>query len=671
MSSNHALRRVAALAAATLLGSTLAGPALAADEPPTGTAETSFTALDVRLDGASLLTVLQGGTSASTVGAPASLSSLTGLVTPVGSFGGVRAEHDGETSASSAVVDETVGGVAVRVAPLSAAAETTAAGASASLVGASADVVAEVEGLLGQLGLSVDALGATSTVGSGGAVAIQTLRVSGLELTLGDLVPALANLPLGSVLDLLDALGTGNSNALVQALGALRAAEADVEQDLAELQTAVETLVTAAGDATGPLADLAAFDAAVQGVLGAVVVLPADALVLVGGLGALGLTVPAGCVPDAILDVILDPAGCVAAIADLVSARAAELAQPVASARADVESALLALTGEGGSLPALTSVLATLTDVLDEVLAALPDLAGTSLLSLDQVSVGPVAVAGPDLASSAASLTCSARLVVLGTPVLDGTCEATAEAVTAVQATADEAIAAVRSVLELLPLDAGADLTGLDVSVLRDVTDPARCPEGAPYARTCTVDGTQHAVAGVEVLALSLPSVTLDPLAATGTIADLGLDLGIVTDLLDAADTAVADLLAAGQEAVTVAGQFGGDETFPLTGDAIDATAVLAALSALGDAFDALDLGTLGTLADEGVTLSTPAVELVVDPTSAASFTAGSTSGGPGGGDGDGDPAPDPTLPSTGGGLALLGLSAIGAAGVLARRRRD
>jgi hypothetical protein len=78
----HLRARAATVAASTLLLASVAGPALAA--PGEGAATTSMTAIEVTLDGVPLVTVLDGGTVATTVGAPAALATLTGVRTPAG-----------------------------------------------------------------------------------------------------------------------------------------------------------------------------------------------------------------------------------------------------------------------------------------------------------------------------------------------------------------------------------------------------------------------------------------------------------------------------------------------------------------------------------------------------------------------------------------------------------
>lgn len=286
---------------------------------------------------------------------------------------------------------------------------------------------------------------------------------------------------------------------------------------------------------------------------------------------------------------------------------------------------------------------------------------------MEQLDVDVDAIAGTTLADTSATIGCTVEMSVLGRTVGPQGCEAGLDPLLAAAETLDAAIAEVRDVLAALPLTAG-DLSQVELELLADATDPAVCPGGAAYARTCEVDGTTHATAGIRVLDLALPSLTIDPAAAPSDLTDLvaGLaDLDVIADV----DAAVADVTALLAD-VGLAGLAG---SLPSGSDVLGpaATAVAEAVSPVTTVLDA---SGVGSLVDP---VSTPGIQLVVDPVSAASFTSGAptaptAAGDPGSPDEpSGAPTPStPDLPSTGGGGALLGLAAIGSALAL-RRRRD
>jgi hypothetical protein len=685
----HLRARAATVAASTLLLASVAGPALAA--PGEGAATTSMTAIEVTLDGVPLVTVLDGGTVATTVGAPAALATLTGVRTPAGSFGGVRADHDGDTSTQSVVVDETVGGATVSVVPLTATARATATGAVATLSGVGADAVASLEGLLGAVALRVDGLGATSTVGGSSSAAVQTLQVSGLTVTLADLVPALANLPLGNVLALLDTLGllAGGSAELDAAVAALDEAVAALEAGLAPIEADAAAILALV--AASELPALATFDAALEELLGRTLDLGnllqlqqfvSDVQALLSDMPA-GLTAPAACTG-------IDPDGSLlalaAAVPDCLTALAAldvAVDDAAAAAFALISGPLDALHGAivagdpslQSLVDAVTAAVAPLAAVLDELAALLADAGGTELVAVDGLTVGPVAVAGQTIDDTSASVACSGEVRVLGSDLLGGTCDTTAAAIAELNGLVAGAVGTVTDILDTLPLADVVDLSGLDLDLLADSTDATVCPGGAAYARTCSVDGVQQATAGMEVLRLTVPSIVLDPAAASNGLLELGAPdvVGVLQGLIGDVESAVTGLLGDGSVG-TPAGQF----TVPTT--LTDAVAQLVApslldpvetaVAALDAAVGGLELPSLG---EEGLVLATPSLGVVVDPTSTATFTAaGGITPAPGDDDG-GSPtagAPGEDLPTTGGGLALLGLAALGAAGALTRRRR-
>lgn len=185
---------------------------------------------------------------------------------------------------------------------------------------------------------------------------------------------------------------------------------------------------------------------------------------------------------------------------------------------------------------------------------------------------------------------------------------------------------------------------------------------------------TSEAIAVLEVLSLHVPSITigldsvfegleglLDDLRLSDLVSDVEGELeelrGILAgelDLLDEVDTILGDTDLLGEASTIVATVDGVLEE----GGILDLLADL--IAELGDRIDSLvDLDV--------VSVTTPSLDLVIDPTVTASYTPGAPAD-----DGPTAPAPDdpsdPALPATGGGMALLGLLLIAGAVMLRRR---
>ena len=176
-------------------------------------------------------------------------------------------------------------------------------------------------------------------------------------------------------------------------------------------------------------------------------------------------------------------------------------------------------------------------------------------------------------------------------------------------------------------------------------------------------DGVVTSTAGFTLLDLAIPSITLDPSQVTDALGGLGLPdvLGPVEDVLgDLQDglTTLQGLGVVGADTLltTVTGTLAAVDAPDGLTDTVDAVAAL---------LDGLQLGDLGSLTEQ---IATPGLELLIDPVATATF-APAADGGTAAPAPTPAPAPQPTLPSTGGGLALLGVLALAGAGSLRRRR--
>jgi hypothetical protein len=648
-----------------------------------------LTALDTGLD----LALLDGLTYASTREEPDAWASVLPYRLGDDQFGEIEA-NPGESRSADAI---DVGGVSallsgVSVSPFTVSAEADEDGALALIdaVTASLDVLGE-----GVLELGVTEV--RSEVRPNSAVATQDLFVDELSLALGDLLPEelLRLLPLDALLSLLEELedlglleGVDGLRAELEAriaearglvedldavdLGLLDQIDASLLEELLELRGVLGDLdeldgtldearglleellgilgaaeADGAGDATGDdedggevaaaadvgAADLDDVEADLSGVLAALRALESD-----------GFDLEAGCTADlgaTVTDLLGDAdrlAGCVDALTASVQDAVDDLIETI-SGQVDGLDELLALVL--GLLDDLDGVLGELLDLVDEILGGVGEIAGLELLGADEMVLDVAAAA--TATGGATRIECElGGLSVLGQALGDASCDDGELTGPAVGAVAD-ALDLVGDVLTALPGVDTAD--GLRLELL---------PEAEEWIST-EGDGTVTATAQAVLLELAVPSVTIDPSAAVGDLLDLP---GLTGDLLDL-DGELGELL----------GLLEGTGLTDLLGEAEGLVGQVAGL--LGDVtglLDDLDLPVLSS------TIRTPAIDLVIDPLSEASFTAAQDGDpiGPGTdpeprGPATTQPAPTRDLPRTGGAFPLLGLLAL--AGAVGLRR--
>lgn len=642
-------------AAAAIAGLVLAGtgPALAQTAPAagTGTARTAASAVELRStglpalgvvgdDGAVDLLVGQLATLATTdptldvnpVDAPFAAAGIIPLQLDDTALGQAEVRSDGTSSAT--VAEQAVGDLAGSdaVAGATGVVELLATAGADSARATISALTGQVRALLGTLGLDVDVTAAESVVDATSARSSQGLTVTGIDLQLGDLVPAdvLASLPLGAVLDLLDATGLPLPDGLATALAELRAGVDDVDGAATDLVAAADAVT----DGAELLADLTGQLGTAQSQQSTLQQRSADLTAQLG-------TLPAGSQRDGVqadLDTVTAQLTTVGATIDDLLGRVDDAADQLPVDVAALDDALAALRA---ALDDLGLVIPGLDTDLSALLSGLDDLAGASLLAVEGLTIGTSAVAADTLDASSATLVCSSATVTLvGTalPPLPS-CDQGVDAIRAAVAQVPADLAPVADVLGALPLDAPIGDLRLELFGVaeREVTQSGS-----------TITSNAH----LEVLRLQVPSLSIAPCDAVAQLCELGLpDLeGLVGDALGAATTATSTA----QSALTGAGL--GDLAAPLAAledlgtRLTDLQALLVTLDAV---VDDLDLGALGSLT-EGVT--TPSLTLVVDPESSAAFTAAAGT------------SSAPPLPATGGGAALLGIVAVAAGAALRRR---
>jgi hypothetical protein len=670
--------------------------------------------LDTGID----LALLDGLTYATTREEPDAWASVLPYRLGDDQVGGIEA-NPGERHDADAIdvtgVSALLSGVSVSPFAVSADADEDGALALIEAVTASLDV-------LGDGGLQLGVSEVRSEVTQVSSVAHQDLVVDELSLALGDILPEelLRLLPIDALLDLLEEL---DSLGLLDGVDELRALlDALLEEvlgllaDLADLDLELldeidPALLTEMLDLRGTLDELDDLAGTIDGVeseledllglldggaldgltgddtLGSILDGLADAVDdlddgLVGDVGdELGGVLSAGVAAQDVTDALSTlegaretllayeadgwdlPAGCTDALGSTLNevlADADRLADCVEALTGEVEEALADLADTlAGLVDGLDDLLGPVLDLLDdldgaldellglidEILGSVGEIAGLELLSADEMVLEVAAAA--TATGGATKIECElGGLSVLGEAIGSASCddgELTGPAVGAVAGALD----LVEDVLTALP---GVDAAeGLRLELL---------PE-AEELITTEDDGTVVASAQAVLLELSVPSVTIDPSAAvedlldlpalTGDLLDLDGDLGELLGLLEGAG--LTDLLG---EVEDLAGQVTG-----LLGD-------------VEGLLDDLDLPVLSS------TIRTPAIDLVLDPLSEATFTAAQ----------DGDPTdpgadpgtdpeprspattqPTPTrdLPRTGGAFPLLGLLAL--AGAVGLRR--
>ncbi len=315
-------------------------------------------------------------------------------------------------------------------------------------------------------------------------------------------------------------------------------------------------------------------------------------------------------------------------------------------------------------LDVLDGIVALLQDILagvgdlDGLLSQLPDLlasaAGTELLGVGAFDVGTTAVAGPTTADSSAAVLCEAvDVTVLGTDFATPDCSDALGQLPDVTGAISDAVGQLNGVLNSLPLTDLVQVGDLKADLFTDVVE-----------QVTETDGVVTSTAGFTLLDLAIPSITLDPSQVTDALGGLGLPdvMGPVQDVLGQLQSGLTTLSGLGVAGVDSALTTVSD-TLTQVGDPAGLSGTVDQVSAL---LDGLELADLGSLTEQ---VSTPGLALLIDPVATASFAPAADGGtaapaptpAPA-------PAPQPTLPSTGGGLALLGVLALAGAGSLRRR---
>lgn len=675
-----------------LVAAALAGPLalglVAASAPstdPAGTAHTTLSAAQLTV-GDATVRLVDADTFASTDvdpavnphGGPFARAGLTPLTGPAGPVGSAEARSDGERSVD--VVGSSlagIGGPLVDVSGTVSPATLTARAAAGEAHAAVDTLTARIAGLADALGVEVDVTAVASDVTTTGASAVQGLRVSDVEVALGDVVPAdiLATLPLPDLLALLDALPVELPSDVQQLIDTLRTLLDQLTAQLATVSTTGEavagtlTEIDQLADSLAALETLTAQQQALAGVdlsspdagetltgIGNTVDDAVDTLTGgVDGIVALS-TGTTTCVPaDQITDAesLQRAVDCVAAVIaaeldELGVASIAELQQELDALVVELETLVgELLTAIGGLEPLLgdvTTAALSLDDLLARIDSLITDVAGLPLVRVSAFDLGLDAVSDGTVDGSSAVVRCQpVTVTVLTETVSTPSCEDGLSSVTDATALVDGLLGSLAGALNSLPVADVVTTGDLRVDLY---TDLVRSVEER--------DDEVVATAGVTALDLQLPSITIDPAPVTDL---LGLGL---PDVLTTVETLLAELLAQ-------AGSVDLAELDPVTATLQDATGATGVAGTLADVMAeleailaGLDLSDLGTLES----FTTPSVALVVDPVSTAAFAPGTKV------PASGSPAPEtPSLPHTGGGLGLLGLATLAGAFGLRRLR--
>ena len=665
--------RAARTAVAGLVAGCLALSLVAAETAPAtdavGSASTRLLGATARVTGpldTPVANLLDVTTSATTDGTPFAVTSVVPIQVGDEQVGATGASSDGQTEASSPGGSLGAAGDALglSVSPIETTATATADRALAT-VGAA---TGQLSALLGQLGLDLDTAGVTSLVTGEESSATQGMTVSGLDLSLGDLgldADLLGSLGLDTILGLLEQLPVDVPSDLADVSGLLGDIE-ELEGALGALD-ASELLGTVGEiqDLTGVLAEV---DALLADQVAVEDLRDVDNLTdLLAALGGVDLTASSCALPDTD-GLVLDLAGVLADLTGTVDCIAAEVSSTLADVgvadRAGLLGAIDALEGLlPGELDGLLAQLDTITGLLedilakvgdlDDLLALLPDLLGEaeglSLLDVGAFDLGTSAIAGDSLDTSSATVLCDASDVsVLGRVIPTPDCSDALSGLSDVSDVVNGAFGQLSGVLNTLPLTDVVQAGELRAEMFTDLVE-----------EVTEVDGVITSTAGFNLLDLEVPSLTIDASQVTDALGGLGLPdvAGPVEDLLGelTAVEGVLDGLGLGEQLDAIA--------------AADPTGTAGQITTL---IDGLAVGDLGSLAEN---VSTPGLELLIDPVATASFAAGASGG-------TGDPGPtapapapaptggeEPSLPTTGGGLALVGILAM-AGGVGLRRRR-
>ncbi len=639
-----------------------------------GTASSSLSAVTLTVTGIDLpspITLLDAGTLATTdaafpgnvVGAPWAQAQVAPLVVAGQAQGAVTARSDQGGSATAPAT----GVLGTSLAPIDVAAS-AGEGLARATIGATTGTLEIVPGLVS---IGIQAAGVDSVVTGEQASNTQGLVVDGLEVSLGDLVPAdlLAALPIDVLLDLLAALPVGAPNvdavtaAATALVGDVRAGVDDIAATAGEITTVTAALQKAVTDLTDQQAivnglnvDLgAAQTAATNAAANATAAANALASALAGEVAA-----KAACVTNNPLDPVA-AANCIAGVdAAIASARTASNTAAAAAAAAtatvdqltaDLAAATSLLNGIADTVDALTdlvdalvadlvALLNALLDDLNALVAALTNLDAslsdvldalldTTLLGVGDVNISMSAVSTGSADTSTAGVTCSiGGLVVAGVDLGGGACDGST-----LTGSLTGALDTVRTVLASLPVADAIAVPEVTIDLLDVATS---ITEGE--------DGAVTSTATVVPLVVDLPSVDVDP-------------ANIVAGLLDQlSGDLLGDLLAQLPLASTLTGLGLGDAAAALqTVTDTLSPALDAASAAVGDVLALLPDGS-GLVA-----FSTPGFNLQVDPTSTATFRPAAAAPAPA-------PAPAP-LPTTGGGALFLGVTGIAGAWALRRRR--
>jgi hypothetical protein len=325
----------------------------------------------------------------------------------------------------------------------------------------------------------------------------------------------------------------------------------------------------------------------------------------------------------------------------------------------DLLAAVVADTGLGDLLALLEGLVGDLLDIdelVDTILGLIDQIAGLELLTAD--TMGLEVLAAADAEGGSTTIACElGGLAILGevvgnTSCTDGSLDGD------VDGAVGRALGTLTGVLESLPGVSG--ISGLSLEILPVADESVTTDE----------DGTVTARAHAVLLRLNIPSVTIDPDPSDLLDDLLALDLSIVSDVL-AEVNGILDGVGLGE---AIPDGLVDDFLDLLEAEVLDALGgtlegVVSQVTGLLNGI--LDLDLLDGLVGE---IRTPAINLVLDPVSQATFTPAADDE-PVDDPGD-DPVPtddDPTpttddpgeLPRTGGGIALLGLLAmLGALGL-------
>lgn len=664
-------RRMSALALAGALALTQLG-ATAAEEAR-GTAATDLLGVGIDVDAGSLdvtgiietasIDVLDVGTYASTDGTdrtshagPFAEAAVVPLRVGQEEIGAVRAStSDGTESGNSdggtfGAVNEVTAAVGAQVAPFA-----VHASASADKAAARVDtLLADVAALLQTVDLDVEVTQLSSLVDQVNAATGAAVEVSSLDVTLGDLLPleVLQTLPLSAILDLLEALPVDLSGVQDQ-IDALQNAISAVEAQLGVIEGAGAAVATAAApfqqqvDALERLlADIQALDP-VGDPAGTLLAVP-DILLRAE---ALGVELPASCGSLDVLtvtDCVDDLEAAVLAEIDATLTLAASDGEGIAD---EVDALADAVADLEGLFNAVRLAAGELEAILSTILGLLEDAAGTELLAVDGFIVGLSALSTGNVDSSHAVVGCSpVTATVLGTSYTTPSCSDGLAAVQGVAAAVGGAIGEVESILASLPLGDVASVGDLKLELFGHLQE------------SVVQDGDYVvATAGIELLELVIPSLTLDPTALTdlrlGDLALPELILDTVGTVIGEAEAVVEELFGDNPLGDTIDGVLAGAAALLQDGTGAVDAALDAALGALDELIAAL--GDIGTL----TSFTTPSLSLVLDPTSTAEFATAAAAAPPAQDD------DDPAMPATGGGAALIGLLGLAGAFTLIRRR--